>query len=68
MAERKFTVPLKNIIDEFKLEAIHLPMDASKLLIEETEINRPGLQLSGFYEYFNPERRNLPFWQLSMMM
>lgn len=56
MAERKFKVPLKNIIDEFSLEAIHLPLDASKLFIEETEVNRPGLQLSGFYEYFNPER------------
>ena len=56
MAERKFTVPLKNIIDEFNLEALHLPLEPSKLLIEETEVNRPGLQLSGFYEYFNPER------------
>lgn len=56
MAERKFKVPLKNIIDEFSLEAIHLPLDAAKLFIEETEVNRPGLQLSGFYEYFNPER------------
>lgn len=56
MAERKFRVPLKSIIDEFNLEAIHLPVDAAKLFIEETEINRPGLQMSGFYEYFNPER------------
>lgn len=56
MAERKFKVPLKNIIDEFSLEALHLPLDAAKLYIDETEVNRPGLQLSGFYEYFNPER------------
>lgn len=57
MAERKkFSVTLKEIIDEFKLETIHLPIDASKLLVVETEINRPGLQLSGFYEYFNNER------------
>ena len=56
MAERRFKVPLKNIIDEFSLEAVHLPVDAAKLFIDETEVNRPGLQLSGFYEYFNPER------------
>ena len=56
MAEKKFSVTLKEIIDEFHLETIHLPMDASKLLVIETEINRPGLQLSGFYEYFNNER------------
>ncbi len=56
MAERKFKVPLKNIIDEFSLEAIRIPIDASKLFIDEAEVSRPGLQLSGFYEYFNPER------------
>ena len=64
MAEKKFSVTLKEIIDEFHLESIHLPMDASKLLVIETEINRPGLQLSGFYEYFNNERiQILPPWR-----
>lgn len=56
MAEKKFSVTLKEIIDEFHLESIHLPMDASKLLVIETEINRPGLQLSGFYDYFDTDR------------
>lgn len=56
MAEKKFTVALKNIIDEFHLETIYLPEDASKLMIRETDLNRPGLQLMGFYEYFNNER------------
>ncbi len=56
MAEKKYSVTLKEIIEEFHLETIYLPMDASKLIVAETEINRPGLQLSGFYEYFNNER------------
>ena len=56
MGEKRYTVTLKEIIDEFNLEAIHLPIDATKLLVNETEINRPGLQLIGFYEYFNNER------------
>lgn len=56
MAEKKYSVTLKEIIDEFNLETIYLPMEAVKLLVSETEINRPGLQLSGFYEYFNKER------------
>lgn len=56
MAEKKYSVTLRDIMEEFKLEAIHLPMDASKLLIIETEVNRPGLQLAGFYEYFNCDR------------
>ena len=52
----KFTVSLKKIIDEFHLESIHLPDDPENILIGETDVNRPGLQLMGFYEYFNPER------------
>lgn len=55
MAE-KFTVSLKKIIDEFHLESIHLPDDPENILIGEPDLNRPGLQLMGFYEYFNPER------------
>ena len=52
----KFKIPLTKIIDEFKLESIFLPKEASELFIDETDVNRPGLQLTGFYEYFNPER------------
>jgi HPr kinase/phosphorylase len=56
MAEKKYSVQLKAIIDHFELEAVYLPMDASKLLIHQTDINRPGLQIMGFYEYFSPDR------------
>lgn len=52
----KFTVSLKKIIDEFKLEVIYTPKDPAEILIDENDVNRPGLQLMGFYEYFNPER------------
>lgn len=55
MAE-KFKVKLQKIIDEFRLESIYLPRDADTIDIEETDVIRPGLQLMGFYEYFNPER------------
>lgn len=52
----KFTVGLDKIIEEFKLETIHLLKDPSEIQIDETDVTRPGLQLMGFYEYFNPER------------
>ncbi len=52
----KFTIQLKEIIDEFKLEVIYMPRDPQEILIDENDVNRPGLQLMGFYEYFNPER------------
>ena len=55
MAEN-FKVSLQKVIDEFKLEAIYIHKDANELMIDENDVNRPGLQLMGFYEYFNPER------------
>lgn len=51
-----FKVSLQKVIDEFKLEVIYIHKDAEEIMIDETEVNRPGLQLMGFYEYFNPER------------
>ncbi len=52
----KFTITLKKIIDEFKLEVIHTPAPPEEIFVDETDVIRPGLQLMGFYEYFNPER------------
>lgn len=56
MAEPKFTVTLQQIVDEFKLEVLHSPCDLQTVLISENDLTRPGLQLMGFYEYFNPDR------------
>ncbi len=52
----KFNVSLQKVIDEFKLETIYIPKNADEVMIDENDVNRPGLQLMGFYEYFNPER------------
>ncbi len=52
----KYTVSLDKIIEEFHLETIYMPKDPSQILIDENDVTRPGLQLMGFYEYFNPER------------
>ncbi len=52
----KFKVSLQKVIDEFKLEVIYIHKDANELMISENDVNRPGLQLQGFYEYFDPER------------
>ncbi|SEH36964.1 Hpr(Ser) kinase/phosphatase [Ruminococcus flavefaciens] len=51
-----FKVSLQKLIEEFKLEAIFIHKDANEIMIDENDVNRPGLQLMGFYEYFNPER------------
>ena len=55
----KFTVSLGKIIDEFHLETIYMPKAPAEILIDENDVTRPGLQLMGFYEYFNPERMQI---------
>ncbi|MCI8649158.1 MAG: HPr(Ser) kinase/phosphatase [Anaerotruncus sp.] len=52
----KFIVPLQKLIKDFNLEVLYLPEDASGIVISTPEVNRPGLQLSGFFDYFDNQR------------
>ncbi len=52
--ESEYRIPLQSIIDEFQLEVLHLP--ESECLIDNTEVNRPGLALAGFFGNFEPSR------------
>lgn len=51
-----FTVELERAINEFQLEVLYVPHDPKEILISNNDVNRPGLQLMGFYEYFDPNR------------
>lgn len=51
---QEFKVKLSKIIAEFKLEEIH--MADRDVFIETTDVNRPGLQIAGFFDYFEPKR------------
>ncbi len=51
-----YTIPLSKIIEEFSLETLYLPEDMGERMISTTEINRPGLQMAGYFEFFAPER------------
>lgn len=50
------SVKLTKIIEEFNLEGIYLPDNIEEVVITRSEINRPGLSLTGFFDYFTPER------------
>ena len=54
--ENKFTVELKKIVEEFSLEKLYLPKNAEEIVINNSDITRPGLQLGGFYELFDNTR------------
>ena len=52
----KYTIALTSIIKEFGLETIYLPENIDEILIEKREVNRPGLQLIGFFDHYDPGR------------
>jgi len=48
---------VRELIDDLKLKEIICPEGkAEKMIITEKEINRPGIQLAGYFDYFTPER------------
>lgn len=51
-----FSVPLSNLVDVFKLEKVHLAKNFEEVEINRSDVNRPGLPLSGFFDYFDPKR------------
>ena len=54
--EEIYSVSLSKIIDEFKLETIYLPDLPEDIMISCSRVNRPGLQLVGFYDHYEPAR------------
>lgn len=56
MDEHKFNVKLKKIIEEFNLEVVYKPTNLDTVRVCNNEVNRPSLQLAGFFDYFDNTR------------
>lgn len=56
MSEEKFFLPLKELVKEFKLEEVYKSEDYEDVMITTSEVNRPGMQLIGFFDYFGETR------------
>ncbi len=54
--KQAYTVSLSRIIKEHSLDPLYLPMSAEEILIDSAEVNRPGLQMIGYYEFFDNRR------------
>ena len=52
----KFFVTLEKFIAQLNLEILFVPDDTNKIKITSTEVNRPGLLISGFSQNFDPSR------------
>ena len=51
-----YTFALEKIISEFSLEILNMPSDPKKIMISTTEVNRPGLHMAGYFEFFDEKR------------
>lgn len=51
-----FSVSLKKIIDELSLEQQYMPKNPEEVMISSTDIDRPGVELAGFLDYFDNKR------------
>lgn len=52
----KYSVKLKTIVKEHKLTPLHTSADYEERVLTVADVNRPALQLAGFYNYFDPKR------------
>ena len=52
----KYTVPLKTIVKEMNLQPLHLSQSYESTVLTMADVNRPAMQLTGFYNYFDPKR------------
>ena len=54
-----YSVALSKLIEDLKLEMVYMPRDPKEIMVTTVDINRPGLQLCGFYDYFDSSRIQL---------
>ena len=54
--KQKYTVSLEKVIKDHKFEVVYMPKAASDIYISTSDVNRPGLLLCGYEEYFDSER------------
>ena len=55
----KYSISLAKIIKEFSFETVYLPGDPRQIMISSIDVNRPGLFINGFYDYFDADRIQL---------
>ena len=56
MSQEGYSVKLKDIIEQFHLEILRGGKDYGEYVLRTADINRPGLPLTGFFDYFDEQR------------
>lgn len=51
-----YSIPLTALVEEFKLEVAYASADYESIRLTVEDVARPGLQLTGYFEHFEPMR------------
>ena len=51
-----YSVPLKQLVEEFQLEVTYAASDYDVVCLTVEDVARPGLQLAGYFDHFEPMR------------
>ena len=51
-----YSVPLTTLVKEFNLEVVYASSDFESIQITVEDVGRPGLQLAGYFDHFEPMR------------
>ena len=57
--EHPYSVKLSKLVEDYHLEVLRKGSGYEECLIRTNDINRPGLQLIGFFDYFDNKRIQL---------
>ena len=55
----EYSIALRSIVKDLGLSVLHASRDFDTARISTADVNRPALQLAGFYDYFDPKRLQL---------
>jgi len=57
--EQKYSYKLSKLAEDLEMNIVYPSTDFGEVLIYTGDVHRPGLQLAGFYDYFDPTRIQL---------
>lgn len=56
MPKQSYTVPLSAVMKETSLKTVFMPSPPEQRMIISCDVNRPGLALSGYFDFFDSDR------------
>lgn len=56
MLTTKYTMKLRDIVQQHSLNVVHAAANFNDCTVSTYNVSRPGMQLAGFYDYYQPEQ------------